>query len=99
MYNYEYLLYFGYNSDVDFPGWNQSEPVRESSESPHRQQFLPLNFHTAFGCHTIAPSLMGRKPNQLILEFFERGQKLQDASNRYEHTCKSCGEKVAKHHA
>lgn len=37
---------------------------------------------------------MGRKPNQLILEFFERGPKLDDASNRYQHTCKSCGEKV-----
>lgn len=35
---------------------------------------------------------MGRKPNQLILEFFERGQKLEDASNRYQHTCKACGE-------
>ena len=32
---------------------------------------------------------MGRKPNQLILEFFERGQKLEDASNRYQHTCSS----------
>lgn len=37
---------------------------------------------------------MGRKPNQLILEYFERGPKLEDASNRYQHTCKSCGEKV-----
>jgi hypothetical protein len=37
---------------------------------------------------------MGRKPNQLILEFFERGPKLEDASNRYQHTCRSCGEKV-----
>lgn len=33
---------------------------------------------------------MGRKPNQLILEFFERGPKLDDQSNRYEHTCKRC---------
>ncbi|KAF2800855.1 hypothetical protein K505DRAFT_403714 [Melanomma pulvis-pyrius CBS 109.77] len=39
---------------------------------------------------------MGRKPNQLILEFFERGPKLEDASNRYQHTCKSCGEKFPK---
>lgn len=39
---------------------------------------------------------MGRKPNQLILEFFERGQKLEDASNRYSHTCKACGEKFPK---
>ncbi|CAL5871053.1 uncharacterized protein PFLUO_LOCUS5297 [Penicillium psychrofluorescens] len=39
---------------------------------------------------------MGRKPNKLILEFFIRGQKLEDASNRYQHTCKACGEKFPK---
>ncbi|KAI9807643.1 MAG: hypothetical protein M1825_005584 [Sarcosagium campestre] len=39
---------------------------------------------------------MGRKPNQLILEFFDRGPKLEDASNRYQHTCKSCGETFPK---
>jgi hypothetical protein len=39
--------------------------------------------------------IMGRRPNQLILEYFERGPKLEDASNRYQHTCKSCGEKVS----
>ncbi len=39
---------------------------------------------------------MGRKPNALILEFFIRGQKLEDASNRYQHTCKACGEKFPK---
>lgn len=39
---------------------------------------------------------MGRKPNQLILEFFERGAKLEDSSNRYQHTCKACGEKFPK---
>jgi hypothetical protein len=39
---------------------------------------------------------MGRKPNQLILEFFERGPKLEDSSNRYQHTCKACGEKFPK---
>ena len=39
---------------------------------------------------------MGRKPNQLILEFFDRGQKLEDASNRYQHTCKACGERFPK---
>ncbi|KAK0722292.1 hypothetical protein B0T26DRAFT_643298 [Lasiosphaeria miniovina] len=35
---------------------------------------------------------MGRRPNALILQYFERGPKLQDQSNRYPHTCKSCGE-------
>ena len=39
---------------------------------------------------------MGRKPNQLILEFFDRGTKRPDGSNRYEHTCKACGERFPK---
>ncbi|MCJ1384280.1 hypothetical protein MMC17_007396 [Xylographa soralifera] len=39
---------------------------------------------------------MGRKPNQLVLEFFSRGPKLEDASNRYQYTCKACGEHFAK---
>lgn len=38
---------------------------------------------------------MGRKPNPLILEFFERGPKIGDQSNRYQHTCKRCGEVVS----
>ncbi|KAI2617012.1 hypothetical protein GGS26DRAFT_577463 [Hypomontagnella submonticulosa] len=39
---------------------------------------------------------MGRRPNPLILEFFERGAKLQDNSNRYHHRCKACGEDFPK---
>ncbi|KAI9655405.1 MAG: hypothetical protein M1821_005553 [Bathelium mastoideum] len=39
---------------------------------------------------------MGRKPNPIINEYYERGQKLEDASNRYQHTCRSCGEKFPK---
>ncbi|KAI4721733.1 hypothetical protein E4T48_01934 [Aureobasidium sp. EXF-10727] len=39
---------------------------------------------------------MGRKPNALILEFFERGAKLADQSNRYEHSCKRCGQVFPK---
>ncbi|KAI1657535.1 hypothetical protein F4813DRAFT_80118 [Daldinia decipiens] len=39
---------------------------------------------------------MGRKPNPIILEFFERGAKLNDNSNRYHHTCKACGEDFPK---
>ncbi|KAI1397621.1 hypothetical protein F4819DRAFT_471424 [Hypoxylon fuscum] len=39
---------------------------------------------------------MGRKPNPLILQFFERGAKLNDNSNRYHHRCKSCGEDFPK---
>ncbi|KAL8948146.1 MAG: hypothetical protein Q9222_005645 [Ikaeria aurantiellina] len=33
---------------------------------------------------------MGRKPNQLVLEYFDRGARLNDNSNRYEQTCKAC---------
>ncbi|CAL3965190.1 unnamed protein product [Diplocarpon coronariae] len=39
---------------------------------------------------------MGRKPKSLILQFFERGAKLNDKSNRYSYTCKSCSEKFLK---
>ncbi|KAB5540421.1 hypothetical protein GE09DRAFT_1176034 [Coniochaeta sp. 2T2.1] len=39
---------------------------------------------------------MGRRPNSLILQYFERGPKLADASNRYPHTCKLCGENFPK---
>ncbi|WPG99660.1 Hypothetical protein R9X50_00247900 [Acrodontium crateriforme] len=39
---------------------------------------------------------MGRRPNRLVVEFFHRGPKLDDSSNRYEHTCKRCGERFPK---
>ncbi|TID21691.1 hypothetical protein E6O75_ATG05086 [Venturia nashicola] len=39
---------------------------------------------------------MGRRPNPILQRFFERGPKLRDASNRYQHTCKRCGEKFEK---
>ncbi|KAI1383151.1 uncharacterized protein F4822DRAFT_94095 [Hypoxylon trugodes] len=39
---------------------------------------------------------MGRRPNPLILEYFERGEKLKDNSNRYHHRCKACGEDFPK---
>ncbi|RDA83441.1 hypothetical protein CP532_1816 [Ophiocordyceps camponoti-leonardi (nom. inval.)] len=39
---------------------------------------------------------MGRRPNPLILEYFERGPKLNDNSNRYPHRCKQCGENFPK---
>ena len=35
---------------------------------------------------------MGRRPNPIILEHFERGAKLSDSSNRYHHTCRNCGQ-------
>ena len=37
---------------------------------------------------------MGRRPHALIQEFFDRGPKLDDSSNRYQHTCKRCSEFV-----
>ncbi|KAI5302209.1 60S ribosomal protein L35, partial [Ascosphaera pollenicola] len=39
---------------------------------------------------------MGRKPNAIVTEFFNRGAKLHDSSNRYEHTCKLCGQNFPK---
>lgn len=39
---------------------------------------------------------MGRKPNQLVLEYFDRGPRLTDNSNRYEQRCKACGENFPK---
>ncbi|CAK7212474.1 hypothetical protein SBRCBS47491_001476 [Sporothrix bragantina] len=39
---------------------------------------------------------MGRKPNPIILQFFERGPRLADNSNRYPHRCKACGESFPK---
>lgn len=39
---------------------------------------------------------MGRRPNAVVGEFFHRGQKLDDNSNRYQHTCKKCGQHVRK---
>ncbi|KAL8830258.1 MAG: hypothetical protein Q9170_005810, partial [Blastenia crenularia] len=39
---------------------------------------------------------MGRKPNQIVLEYFDRGIKLEDNSNRYEHRCKACGKHFPK---
>lgn len=38
---------------------------------------------------------MGRRPNALMVEFFERGKKLEDNSNRYQHTCQRCGQLVS----
>lgn len=54
----------------------------------HRQN---LSGEQRQNTHSIA---MGRKPNPVALEFFVRGRKLDDASNRYEQTCKFCNEKV-----
>lgn len=39
---------------------------------------------------------MGRRPNPLMVEFFERGAKIGDSSNRYEQTCKRCGEHIQR---
>lgn len=35
---------------------------------------------------------MGRRPNAVIAEYFERGPPRYDSSNRYQQKCKSCGE-------
>ena len=45
---------------------------------------------------TAAFHKMGRKPNAIVLEYFSRGPKLEDSSNRYQHTCKQCGHHFPK---
>ncbi|KAL9115497.1 MAG: hypothetical protein Q9227_000818 [Pyrenula ochraceoflavens] len=39
---------------------------------------------------------MGRKSNPLVADYFSRGPKLPDSSNRYEHTCRNCHERFPK---
>ena len=39
---------------------------------------------------------MGHRPNPLLVEYFNRGKKINERSNRYEHTCKLCGEYFPK---
>ncbi|KIX95629.1 uncharacterized protein Z520_08749 [Fonsecaea multimorphosa CBS 102226] len=39
---------------------------------------------------------MGRRPNPLMAEFFVRGAKIGDSSNRYEQNCRRCGEHFAR---
>lgn len=39
---------------------------------------------------------MGRRPNPIISKYFRRGDKIGDASNRYQYTCKKCGERFPK---
>ena len=39
---------------------------------------------------------MGRRPNPLMAEFFQRGNKISNGSNRYEQTCKRCNEYFPK---
>nr|OQO25116.1 hypothetical protein B0A51_08317 [Rachicladosporium sp. CCFEE 5018]OQO27118.1 hypothetical protein B0A51_06026 [Rachicladosporium sp. CCFEE 5018]OQO29431.1 hypothetical protein B0A51_04006 [Rachicladosporium sp. CCFEE 5018] len=39
---------------------------------------------------------MGRKQNALIADYFRRGKKLEDNSNRYEQQCIKCGELFPK---
>ncbi|KAF2162340.1 hypothetical protein M409DRAFT_58437 [Zasmidium cellare ATCC 36951] len=39
---------------------------------------------------------MGRRPNAVVSEYFTRGNKVADASNRYSHTCRKCDEVFPK---
>ena len=39
---------------------------------------------------------MGRKSNPVLVEYFHRGHKLTNNSNRYHHTCKLCGEEFPR---
>lgn len=39
---------------------------------------------------------MGRHPNPVVSKHFTRGTKIGDGSNRYQWTCKQCGERFPK---
>lgn len=73
-----------------------SPPSSVDSFNPKSKQVEILDDHLGFSPWGVSVLTMGRKPNALILEFFERGAKLADQSNRYEHTCKRCGEVVSE---
>lgn len=65
----------------------------------NRQRQLPTHFTYDYtqthGPRENAEPIMGRRPKAIVAEFFQRGQKLDDSSNRYEHTCKKCGDHVS----
>ncbi|KAL5458700.1 hypothetical protein PMIN06_003165 [Paraphaeosphaeria minitans] len=94
----------GYSMNFDKGGkWSQVAPEEVGTPDQWAREQLPALHHLAqasgfgeFPHQSGRRGAMGRRPNQLILEFFERGPKLEDASNRYQHTCKSCGEKFPK---
>lgn len=68
-------------------------------DRPHRIERINILTSEAASrglCNLAPPGAMGRKPNPLILEYFIRGPKLNDSSNRYPHTCKQCGENFPK---
>ena len=39
---------------------------------------------------------MGRKPNAVVLAYFDRGERCDDTSNRYKYTCRVCAEHFEK---
>lgn len=66
-------------------------PAEFSPPSPDHHHHGPTNQSRSEISHapgSIAP-IMGRRPNPLILQYFDRGEKLKDQSNRYPHTCKA----------
>jgi hypothetical protein len=67
------------------------------SHTTKRRHTLHLHCHqTTSTCVKADGSAMGRRPNAVVGEFFHRGQKLDDNSNRYQHTCKKCGQHVGR---
>lgn len=59
----------------------------------HHELHLLYNRNTSASVRGYG-NAMGRRPNAVVGEFFHRGQKLDDNSNRYQHTCKKCGQHV-----
>ena len=70
-------------------GTTSATPINRRRHKLH----LRYNWDT-FACIRVDGSAMGRRPNAVVGEFFHRGQKLDDNSNRYQHTCKKCGQHV-----
>jgi hypothetical protein len=46
--------------------------------------------------NALGPVNMGRRPSPIVVHYFARGAKIGNVSNRYEHTCRLCGERFPK---
>lgn len=70
---------------------------RMVSRLPSSSEIVGHRIFFVFQCASIfAVQLLIARSAALILQHFERGPKLTDSSNRYQHTCRSCGEKFPK---
>ncbi len=70
---------------------HQPDPSPPPASTQHTVQLTDReqSSRAVHATSAILIATMGRRPNALILQYFERGPKLQDQSNRYPHTCKA----------